>query len=969
MKNITKQANQRGLSNYLSPLGAWALAFGCSIGWGSFVMPGTTFLPLAGPLGTVIGLLIGALIMTVISLNYRLLMSRYRDCGGTYTYTSRVLGSDHGFLCAWMLILTYAAIIWANSNALSLILRYISGNIFRFGFSYQVFGYTVYFGEVLLSVSVLLLTGLLCAFFKKIASYIQITFSLLMFLLICIAFTSVVIYRNGFSDLKPAFSPDNSRVMQIFAIIILAPWAFIGFESISHSAQEFKFPVKKTLPIMIFSLFIGVLAYIMLTLCAALAVPDGFGSWTEYIDSLSTLGDLRTLPTFYAAKQAMGKNGLLLLGAAAFFSIATGLIGNYIALSRLLHRLSYDGMMPKKLKNLTRSGVPYAAVFFIMIISCIIPLLGRTALGWIVDVTTVGATTVYTYTSITAFAVGKRENKVSFMICGLTGTAISLTFVVFYLFPSIWKYNTLSSESYLILIVWSILGMTLFRFIMKHDKSRSLGKSSIVWVVLLLLIVLISVIWIRQSMITQADDIIKRIRVVFIHQAEQAGLSRDNDIVKTTGSYITERIFEFVDIFKKEILVLAALIMCSLAIIFSIFSIIKKREKNIENERLLAEENSRAKSAFFSSMSHDLRTPMNAITGYTALALKEEDIPDTVRDYLQKIDDSSHHLLSLINDVLDMSRIESGKIELITEPSDLFDIMDDVHQIFAVQMKGKNISFMVDYSEVENRYVICDKNRLNRILLNLISNAYKYTPEGGNVSVILKETGKDEKKCFYEFSVIDDGIGMSEEFSKHIFDAFEREQNKTVDNIQGTGLGMAITKKLTDLMNGEITVKTQKGQGSCFILDLSFLKAEQEDIEKAIKAEEKTKHDFTGRKLLLVEDNPINTEIACLMLGDEGFQIDTAENGQIAVDMLKNKGADTYDAVLMDIQMPIMNGYEASREIRSLGDKYMNIPIIALSANTFASDIKEAAEAGMNAHVSKPYNPDELFAVLAEYID
>ncbi len=966
MMKIPQQLQDGGtLSKYLSPLGAWALAFGCAVGWGAFVMPGTTFLPMAGPLGSVLGLLIGAGIMLLIGVNYHHLMQRYPDAGGSYTFAKNVFGGDHGFLCAWMLLLTYMAIVWANSSALSLIVRYLFGDVFCFGFSYELAGYTVYFGEVLLSVLVLALGCGVCLLGKRVTKWVQIICALLLFTGVLVCFVMVLIHRGGFSGLAPAFSSEGDPATQVIGIMVLAPWAFIGFESISHSAGEFRFSLKKSLPVFAAALITGALVYIMLTLCAALAVPDGFQNWGEYIMSLTRLGGIKGLPTFYAAKEAMGSFGLILLGISAFCGILTGLIANFVAVSRLIHAMSRDNMAPKRLGAISRRGVPAKATVCVAAVSCLIPLLGRTAIGWIVDVTTIGATLVYAYTSISAFAVGVREHRTGLKISGFAGSICSVVFTLFFMLPGIWSEGKLSAESYLILIIWSVLGMIFFRILVQRDKTRRLGKSEIVWIILLVLIMAVSLIWIFQLTVGEADDIARDVTAFQANQAARAGVAPESEYVTSTGDYITSRIYDFGKMVTRNVMVQTLLILVSLAVIFSIFSIIKKREKQIESERLLAEESSKAKSVFLSNMSHDIRTPMNAITGYTALALKEDGVPDNVRGYLEKIDTSGKHLLSLINDILDMSRIESGKMELDTAPADLFRILDEVYDIFVMQMKAKKLEFTVDYSGVSNRYAVCDKNRLNRVLLNLISNACKFTPEGGSVTLTLRQTGEENGFGQYELTVSDTGIGMSPEFAEHVFDAFERERSHTVNRIQGTGLGMSITKSFVELMGGTIKLKTAQGKGTTFRLLLSFELAQESDVEALIApGEQEHRHDFSAVKLLLAEDNPINQEIATMILTQEGFTVDVAENGKVAADMVAAAEENTYQVILMDVQMPVMNGYDATRAIRALPGSKGKIPVIAITANTFEDDRREAFEAGMNSHVGKPFRPEELVAAI-----
>ena len=397
---------------------------------------------------------------------------------------------------------------------------------------------------------------------------------------------------------------------------------------------------------------------------------------------------------------------------------------------------------------------------------------------------------------------------------------------------------------------------------------------------------------------------------------------------------------------------------------------LKLQQKELIAAKERAEEGSRAKSQFLSNMSHDIRTPMNAIVGYLNLAKdlhktcdacplrKAEPCPDNITermyDFLKKIDASSQHLLALINDVLEMSRIESGKMELELEEMSIVTALNEVHDMFATQMKGKNISFSVDTSDVRDKFVVCDKNRLNRVLLNLLSNAYKFTPADGKITVTLNQIGDaHDGSADYELHVKDSGIGMTPEFAAKVFEAFERERTSTVSKIQGTGLGMAITKSIVDLMNGEIKVITAPGEGTEFVINVAFklsTELHEETVEEAVNA---AQVDFTDVKLLLVDDIEVNREIAKMLLESEGFIVDTASDGKDAVEKVAAAKVGDYDAVLMDIQMPIMNGYEAAKKIRALDDKELaKIPIIAMTANAFSEDVKAALDAGMNAHIA-----------------
>ena len=391
-----------------------------------------------------------------------------------------------------------------------------------------------------------------------------------------------------------------------------------------------------------------------------------------------------------------------------------------------------------------------------------------------------------------------------------------------------------------------------------------------------------------------------------------------------------------------------------------------------EDALKVAESASKAKSTFLSNMSHDIRTPMNAIIGFATLAL--DDIRDgkKVEDYLSKILSSSKHLLGLINDILDMSRIESGKVVLEEQETDLVTTLQELQSIMEGQAKERKLKLHVDYSNLRDRHVYCDKTRLNQVMFNLLANAVKFTSEGGSIWLTMSQlepTCEVEDRAIYEIRVKDTGIGMDKAFIKHIFEPFERERTSTVSKIQGTGLGMAITKNIVDMMGGTIEVESQKGVGTEFIIRLELrLQAEagaanEEGTKQHGHAEGGT--EFAGKRLLLAEDNELNREIACMLLSKYGFVIDTAENGQEAVDLVASSAPDHYDLVLMDIQMPVMDGHEATRRIRSLENKVLaKVPVVAMTANAFDEDRKAAKECGMNGFISKPINMQEVVQAL-----
>ena len=394
------------------------------------------------------------------------------------------------------------------------------------------------------------------------------------------------------------------------------------------------------------------------------------------------------------------------------------------------------------------------------------------------------------------------------------------------------------------------------------------------------------------------------------------------------------------------------------------------RHKVLQDALDAAQHANRAKTVFLNNMSHDIRTPMNAVIGYTTLAQANTDDKEKVSDYLSKIQISSTHLLSLINDVLDMSRIESGQLNIVEKKVHLPDVVKDLCSIVQADVDSKQLEFHAETVDMVNEDVICDSLRLNQILLNILSNAIKFTKQGGKISFKVIQTS-DAPIGFagYEFRIKDNGIGMSEDFRKHIFEAFTREQTSTVSGIQGTGLGMSITKSIVDIMGGKILVESQPGHGSEFIVELNFRinSEEQSPIKEDAPCSVNDKSmmqdnpDFSGKKLLVVEDNELNQEIAVEILHGLGFETDIAEDGAAAVEKVRTAADGEYDLILMDIQMPRMDGYEATRRIHALDDpKKASIPIIAMTANAFEEDKRAAYNAGMNGHIAKPIDLSKL---------
>ena len=426
-----------------------------------------------------------------------------------------------------------------------------------------------------------------------------------------------------------------------------------------------------------------------------------------------------------------------------------------------------------------------------------------------------------------------------------------------------------------------------------------------------------------------------------------------------------------VGIFGKPDLVMAGILFGGSIFVFVMLLLIRRTFDRIqENEQLearllAAEEASKAKTFFMSNMSHDIRTPLNAIIGYTTLANHDGVTYEEKTGYVDKIGMASRQLLEIVNDVLDMSRIESGKFSLEPSHVDLEGCVREACDLVRTQLEAKKIELSVS-CDVSHKWVMCDKVMLDRALMNLLCNAGKFTEENGSVSLQLNELSAGDGTGSYEIRIKDTGIGMSPEFVERLFIPFERERTSTVSRIQGTGLGLAITKSIVDMMGGDIAVQTEKGKGTEFIITVGFPLTDPEEERCSNEGDEIS---FDGKRALLVEDNMINMEIAQMLLEQSGFLIETAENGEIALEMTAASEPGYYDVILMDVQMPVMDGYMATKAIRDLPDPVVaGTPIIAMTANAFQEDIKKAEEVGMNGHIAKPLDIPSMKATLQQVL-
>ena len=566
-------------------MSVWGLAIGCSIGWGTFIMPSTT-LPLAGPLGAGIGHIIGTLLICIIGLNYLSLMKKFPDAGGAFTYVKKIFGYDHAFLISWFLLLTYVAIIWANASGLILIAERFLGDFFKFGFNYEILGANVYLGEILLSCSFLILFAWICIYRKRIAGKIQSVVAMIFVLGIAIGVIAIFMkHQGGIETFKPLFSSDSNVAYQIFNVVALTPWAFVGFESVSHSVEEFNFPIQKALRLMILTIITIVCAYGLLVESIAAIFPSQYQSWNLYIDDLKNLSELESLPTFYAVNQAMGSLGVQCFQIAALGVIITGIIGGYIAASRLIYSVAKDEVIPSIFANLDADGTPRNAIRLTYIFALFAPIVGKTVNSWTVDLLSISASIVYGYVSAAAYQVAKIENDRRGKIFGIIGVAVSILFLFCLLIPNVLAVITIQTGSYLILCLFGILGFALSSRLLSQDRQKRFGTSVIIYVAMLFLIFFSSLMWMRQSADRSAEFATEHLRDFYQMSLNEYNINPNQHDQKADSRHITKILDSVKDTIHVHIIVQMITIALGLAIVFSIYTTSQDRRAHYERRR------------------------------------------------------------------------------------------------------------------------------------------------------------------------------------------------------------------------------------------------------------------------------------------------------------------------------------------------------------------------------------------------
>ena len=1237
----TKQ--EQGLRPGFTPLGIWAFSIGTSIGWGSFIVTCNTYLQKSGLLGTVFGLLLGMAVILVITWNLQYMIIQAPGAGGIYTFEKKTGGKDLGFLALWFVLLTYLAILWANMTSLPLFARFFLGDAFRFGFHYHIFGYEVWLGEALLSICAAVLIGLLCTKGSRWPNRIMIIAALTFAagFTVC-ALIAVLRHESAFSY-EPLYTEGSGAFAQIVRIAAISPWAFIGFENISHFSEEYRFPVKRVRGILIWSVAITTLLYLFVSLLSVSAYPPEYDSWLSYIRDMGNLEGIKAVPAFYAANHYLGRFGVTVLMLALFGVILTSLIGNLMALSRLLYAAGREGEMPRALQGVNAHGAPDRAIWAVIAVSVLIPFLGRTAIGWIVDVTTLGATIIYGLISHAVFRHARKEKRSLETLTGLVGLFLMAVFIMLLLIPGLLPFHAMETESYVLFVVWALLGLAYFRVLIRRDQDREYGKSMVVWIILLVLVLFASMMWVSRATESAAneavahileyheshptDDSVSEIReeraeylqkqakeisstntlytvvslglfllvvtmmlnnyrdtqelgerlteaeneaeaarriaelkdtisslldnmpgMTFTKDAESGvylacnqafanyahkespdgvvgltdaeifdaetaehfvkddkialsmekpyiffedvpdasgkqqrqlqttklkyidaqgrlcvlGICQDvtnmvrvqhEDIMsaedyesarsaavmythiaktlardytdmfyvnldteeyveylrgETGGSFsemrrgwhffsdcrqeLSERIDPedreaFLRAMERRTLMKALSRKDTFMMTFRIlgengstyvsmkasrmeddehFIIVgitdvdaEMREAMAKSEALAealtaAEEANKAKTSFLSSMSHEIRTPMNAIIGLDSLALRDETISEKTREYLNKIDASARHLLGLINDILDMSRIESGRVTLRREPFSFSDMLEQINTMIMSQCSEKGLHYECHVlGHVDERY-IGDDMKLKEVLINMLSNAVKFTETPGSVTLTVERTAVFEDQSTLRFSVRDTGIGIDPEYMPKIFDAFSQEESGRTNKYGSTGLGLAITKRIVEMMNGSISVESEKGVGTEFAVTVTLKNCDQS------QGSAESRMDTRALNVLVVDDDRIAAEHAQSVLSEVGIRADICTSGEEALRMLEvqHQKQNPYNLVLMDWIMPGMNGLETSAEIRSqFGGEST---VVVLTAYNWDDIHEEAERVGVENFLTKPLFADKV---------
>ncbi|MBR1420396.1 MAG: amino acid permease [Selenomonadaceae bacterium] len=769
------------LTKYLTPLNVWALSFGCAVGGGAFIAPGTTELPLAGPLGTAIGFSIGAFAIMFIGWNYLALMRKFPDSGGAFSYVKNVFGYDHGFLISWFALLTYVAIIWANTSGLLLLIEKVFGEVFHFGFKYHVLGDIVYLNEILFSSSIMIILAVICVHQKKIAMNLNTILSIILILGVsAICYFVMDSHEGGIETFKPFFAEDRSVAFQIFNIVAITPWALVGLESISHSTEEFNFPVKRAFWIMTIASILAFTTYTFLAEIAIAKLPYEYPIWTYYIEDLPDLDGIKSVPTLFSASQAMGSLGILILGIAHLSALITGIIAGLVAASRLVYSVSRDGLISKWFSYLNDDGVPLNAIRLVCILGLFAPIFGKTFAGWTIDLLSIGASILYGYISVAAYKIAREDQNFRMEIAGIIGIALSIMFALCLFIPNVLAMNMMPSGSYLILCIWGIAGLAISLRLLNLDKLRRFGRSVIIYVAMLFLIFFSSLMWMRQETNRTTENAIIDLQDFYSLLLTINGVHR-NPVERDLDSKHLERSLSEVSssIFMHSLFQMA-LIILSLSLMFNIYRTTSEQKIKAEDRKIQAEQKNEA-------LRKHVRT--DALTGLLNKSTCEEELTRICRE--------SHGVLMLID--LDSFKLvndlhgHSMGDEILTAFSQIILEVLTPEDIAGRLGGDEFIAFSHDFDiEMKSRYI---NERIVEVAEKLIGSDMNI-PLGASIGcVIVPESGRDFVDLFKK---ADKALYSVKQHGKHGFKIFSEELDSSDEASSLTSVEMILSERNSD---------------------------------------------------------------------------------------------------------------------------------------------------------------------------
>ncbi len=552
--------------------------------------------------------------MLMVSRHYHFLANRYPGTGGLYNYVKFIFGHDRAFLIAWFMFLIYISIFWANATSIPLFARYFLQGIFKEGYLYTIFGYEVYLGEALVTLAVMGLVGLLCMKSKKATAQIMVAMVLLFTTGITVCFTVAMLGHGGTGmTMSPAFLPDKDVIRQIMRIAFISPWAFIGFETVSHSAAEYRFKHSHMFRVLVISVAVTTALYIFLILLSVSVYPEGCSSWLDYISRLDEFEGISGLPAFYAANYYLGSSGVNILMVSLLSLVLTSLIGMLRALSRLCYAAAQDGVLPERFARLNEKQIPVNTILLVLLVSLPIPFLGRTAIGWIVDATTIGATMIYGFASVAVFRASRQDGSKTDRINSGICLIILIAFAVFLLFPSAFSDYTIATETYVLMAVWSILGLLYFHRVIRKDHARKFGKAIIVWLALLAFIVLMAMTWAERLNEDREKIIIAEISDYMDSTADSGMSETDKD------TFLGVQLRRLHDADNISVFVIGGVFGLSLIVMLSNYLSMQKWERQANRER------DEARTAA-------LTDPLTGIKSKHAFLLKQKEIDASIND-------------------------------------------------------------------------------------------------------------------------------------------------------------------------------------------------------------------------------------------------------------------------------------------------------------------------------------------------